>query len=373
MRHARCDNAAGSILSTAPLMRCAALFALALIVSAPVAEATSVSDVSHLKGRRTNSLMGYGLVVGLSGTGDGGKYAASIRQLQSMLNRFEIPVTQSELSDTKNVAIVWVEVKLPENGVREGDAVDVQVSAVGSAKSLQNGRLVPTPLQGPGLDRIFAFAQGPVRVLDPKQKGTGVIAGGAVMEEDVIHSYINEHWEFTLVLEDVHASHALAAAIAQAVNEDQSEIGQVRQLARAIGPKNVVVEIPIEYRASPAEFIGRVEGLELLMPTSEGRIVINRRTETIIIGEGVEMGPAAIVHGGMTIRMTIPEPKPTEQNPLNREDRAAGIDTTNAGGPKLRDLVDKLNQLSVPAKDIIEIVENLYRTGKIRGKLVYQE
>ncbi|MBK8267494.1 MAG: flagellar basal body P-ring protein FlgI [Planctomycetes bacterium] len=335
--------------------------------------ATSISDVSHLKGRRSNTLMGYGLVVGLSGTGDGGKYAASIRQLQAMLNRFEIPVTQAELTDTKNVAIVWVEVKLPENGVREGDSVDVQVSAVGAAKSLQNGRLIPTPLQGPGLDRIFAFAQGAVRVLDPKLKSTGVITNGAVLEEDVIHSYINDSWEFTLVLEDVHASHALAAAIAQAINEDQSEVGQLRQFARAIGPKNVVIDIPIEYRPNPAEFIGRVEGLELLMPTSEGRIVINRRTDTIIVGEGVEMGPAAIVHGGMTIRMTMPEPKPTEQNPKITDNYAAPLDTTNQGGPKLQDLVNKLNQLNVPAKDIIEIVENLYKTGKIRGKLVYQE
>lgn len=343
------------------------------MIAASSAVATTIGDVSHLKGRRANTLMGYGLVVGLSGTGDGGKYAASIRQLQAMLNRFEVPVTQAELSDTKNVAIVWVEVKLPENGVREGDSVDVQVSAVGSAKSLTNGRLVMTPLQGPGLDRIFAFAQGQVRVTDPKLKTTGVITNGAVMEEDVIHSYINEFWEFTLVLEDVHASHALAAAIAGAVNEDQSEVGQIRQLARAAGPKNVVVEIPIEYRATPSDFIGRVEGLQILMPTTEGRIVINRRTETIIIGEGVEMGPAAVVHGGMTIRMTIPEPKPTEQNPKIIDGSAAPIDTENAGGPRLQDLVDKLNQLNVPAKDIIEIVENLYRTGKVRGKLIYQE
>lgn len=347
--------------------------ALSVVLLASTAPATTISDVSHLKGRRSNTLMGYGLVVGLSGTGDGGKYAASIRQLQAMLSRFEIPVTQAELADTKNVAIVWVEVKLPENGVREGDTVDVQVSAVGAAKSLANGRLVPTPLQGPGLDRIFAFAQGAVRTLDPKLKTTGVITGGAVLEEDVIHSYINEFWEFTLVVEDVHASHALAASIAQAINEDQSEIGQIRQLARAIGPKNVVVTIPIEYRSAPAEFIGRVEGLELLMPLGEGRIVINRRTETIIVGEGVEMGPAAIVHGGMTIRMTMPEPRPTEQNPLLKESFAAPLDTENRGGPKLQELVDKLNQLNVPAREIISIIENLYRTGKIRGKLVYQE
>lgn len=354
------------------MMGAATLIALIGGVTAP-ATATIVADVTHLKGRRQNHLMGYGLVVGLPGTGDGGKYAASIRQLQALLERFAVPVTQAELADTKNVAIVWVEATLPENGVREGDTVDVQVSSVGSAKSLMGGRLVATPLQGPGREAIFAFAEGPVRVADPKLKTTGTILDGATMEEDVIHNYITDFGEFTLILEDVHANHALAAVIAQSINEDQSEIGQVRQVARAVGPKNVVVQIPQEYQANPAEFIGRVENLELLIPQSEGRVVINRRTETIAIGAGVEIGPAIIAHGGMTIRTTTPPIKPTAENPLVQEEHAVEFGTEQRDGTKLRELVDKLNQLNVPAKDIIVIVENLYRTGKIRGKLVYQE
>lgn len=354
------------------VLRAASLMVWIGAVAAP-ASATIVADVTHLKGRRQNHLMGYGLVVGLPGTGDGGKYAASIRQLQALLERFAVPVTQAELSDTKNVAIVWVEATLSENGVREGDTVDVQVSSVGSAKSLAGGRLVATPLQGPGREAVFAFAEGPIRVVNLKQKTVGMILNGATMEEDVIHNYITDAGEITLILEDVHTSHALAAAIAQSINEDQSEIGQVRRVARAVGPKNVVVEIPQEYRENPTEFIGRVENLELLIPQSEGRVVINRRTQTISIGAGVEIGPAIIAHGGMTIRTTTPEPKPTVENPLVQEERAVGLGTEQRGGAKLRVLVDKLNQLNVPAKDIIVIVENLYRTGKIRGKLVYQE
>ncbi len=341
----------------------------------PPADATIIADVTHLQGRRQNHLVGYGLVVGLPGTGDGGKYAASIRQLQAMLQRFEVPVTAAELVDTKNVAIVWVEATLPDNGVREGDAVEVTVSSVGSCKSLLGGRLVRTPLQGPGLDKIFAFAQGLIRVNDPKNRATGNIPEGAVMEEDVIHNYVNDAWEVTLVVEDVHASHALAAVVAQEINEDFSEVGQVRQLAQALGPKNVVVQVPPEYRDGLAEFIGRIENLELLMPLAEGRIVINRQTQTISIGSGVEIGPAIIAHGGMTIRTTMPTPIPTPDNPIEKEEHVVALDseTKGTGGTKLQELVDKLNQLNVPAKDIIEIIENLHSAGKIRGKLVYKE
>ncbi len=351
---------------------------VAAILTAPApARATTIADVTHLQGRRTNTLMGYGLVVGLPGSGDGGKYAASIRQLQSMLEKFEVPVTQTELADTRNVAIVWVEATLPDNGVREGDAIDVQVSSVGSSKSLAGGRLVPTPLQGPGRDMIYAWAQGPVRVQDLKKGATGTIVGGAVLEQDFIHEYILAAEDgrslITLVLEHAHASHALAAVIAQAINEDSSEVGQARRLAQALGPKNVVVEIPPEYRSDPTAFIGRIEGLELLMPEGEARIVINRRTQTIAIGSGVEIGPAIIAHNGMTIRTTTPEPKPTEENPLVEEEHAVGLGADERGTAKLRELVDNLNALNVPAEDIIEIVENLYSTGKIRGKLVYKE
>lgn len=337
--------------------------------------ATRIADVTHLQGRRQNRLVGYGLVIGLPGSGDGGKYMASIMQLQAMLSKFEIPVPASALADTKNVAIVMVEAVIPDNGVREGDRIDVQVNSTGSAKSLAGGHLVTTPLQGPGLDRIFAFAGGPVRLPDPKIKTSGIITQGATMEADVIHNYISDDWEITLVVEDVHASHALAAVIAQVINENASEVGQIRRIAAAIGPKNVVVAIPQEERESPADFIARIENTELLMPLGEARIVINRTTGTIAIGEGVEIGPAVISHKGMSIMTTQPPPVPTPETPLVQEQHAVGIEVPKRveGGTKLRELVDALNQLNVPSNEIIEIVENLHRLGKINAKLVIVE
>jgi flagellar P-ring protein precursor FlgI len=349
--------------------------AAALLCAASPAAATRIADVTHLKGRRANTLVGYGLVIGLPGTGDGGKYAASILQLQAMLSRFEIPVPAAALKDTKNVAIVMVEATISENGVREGDRIDVRVNSSGAAKSLLGGHLVPTPLQGPGLDRIFAFASGPVRVTDPKLRTTGTISGGATMEADVVHNYIDDGWRFSLILEDVHASHALASVIAQVINEGESEVGQVRQLAAAVGPKQVVVSIPPEERGAAADFIARVESAELLMPPSEARVVINRKTGTIVIDAAVEIGPAAISHKGMSIVTTQPPPIPTPEAPLIHEEYAASIHAPNpdGSGARSKELVDALNRLSVPAEDVIEIVENLHRLGKVKGKLVIVE
>ncbi len=367
----------GSLGRAALLALCVSAIVLGVTTSAI---ATRVSDVTHLKGRRQNTLTGYGLVVGLPGTGDGGKYAPAILQLQSVLEKFHIPVPYAELKNTKNVAIVNIEATLPENGVREGDRVDVRVSSSGSAKNLYGGVLIPTPLQGPGLDEIFAFASGPIRLTDPKIKTSGIIAGGATMEADVVHNYIvcdeqTGAYEITLVLEDVHASAALAAVIAEMINETASEICQVRKIARAADPKNVVVQIPGSEMADPFGFVARIESTELLMPQGEARIVINRKTETIIVGDGVEIGPAVIAHGGMTITTVRPSPKPTIEEPAIGREHAVLINAPeqNRRGTKLRDVVDALNKLNVPAKDIIQIIEELYRSGKVRGKLVIQE
>lgn len=342
---------------------------------APPVHAVRIKDITHLKGRRENRLIGYGLVVGLSGTGDGSKYETTILTLQSLLTKLSTPVPAAMLKDSKNVAVVLVDAVLPENGVREGDAIDVQVSSIGAAKSLLGGRLVMTPLQGPGLDRIFAWAGGSVRLPDTKNKASGVIRNGAVMEADVIHNYISGEGRITLVLEDDFASWSWAAAIAERVNEDASEVGRIRRLARAEGPKNVVVQIPESSLQDPAGFIASIEQIELLLPPTEARVVINRRTGTIVISEDVEIGPAVISHNGMSITTVRPPRKPTEENPEVEQRYAASINasSTEASGTKLQDLVDSLNALHVPASDIIEIIENLARGGKLTGKLEFSE
>lgn len=354
----------------------AAILACALALAGPsIALAGRVMDVTHLKGRRTNKLVGFGLVVGLQGSGDGGKYAASIAQLQRLLENFEIPMPPGALTDTKNVAIVMVEVTLPDNGVREGDAVDVAVSSTGAAKSLVGGRLVPTPLQGPDLGGIYAWASGPVSVADAKIKTSGTIRRGAVMEADVIHNYVSEDQKITLVLEDDYASWSWASAIADRINEENSEVGRIRQLAVAVGPKFVEVAIPEPNWADPASFIAEVERTELLLPAPEAKVIINRRTGTIVIGDGVTIGPAVIAHNGMSIMTVQPPPQPTPERPLTRENFVAPVSAPppHRGTAKLQELVDALNQLNVPARDIIEIIENLYKGGKITGKLEFVE
>ena len=352
-----------------------AVVILSLLLVSPPVSAVRIKDITHLKGRRENRLIGYGLVVGLSGTGDGSKYETTILTLQSLLTKLSMPVPAVMLKDSKNVAVVLVDAILPENGVREGDAIDVQVSSIGAAKSLLGGRLVMTPLQGPGLDRVFAWAGGSIRLPDSKNKGAGVIRNGAVMEADVIHNYISREGRITLVLEDHFASWSWAAAIAERVNEDASEIGRIRRLAKAEGPKSVVVQIPESSRLDPAGFIASIEQIELLLPPTEARVVINRRTGTIVISEDVEIGPAVISHNGMSITTVRPPRKPTVENPVVEERFAASINASNTetGGTKLQELVDALNSLHVPASDIIEIIENLSRGGKLTGKLEFSE
>lgn len=380
--HERCTgtstrSARRATRSTATAGRVLSLAIASILVAAIAlpASAVRIQDITHLKGRRENRLLGYGLVVGLSGTGDGSKFETTIITLQSLLSKYGMPVPASMLKDAKNVAVVLVTATLPDNGVREGDPVDVEVSSIGVAKSLAGGRLIMTPLQGPGREAIYAWASGSVRLTDVKLKTSGVIRRGAVMEADVIHSYIAEDYTINLVLEDDFASWPWAAAIAERINEDASEIGQVREFARALGPKNVVVTIPAVNRENPAAFIANIEQIELLLPPSEAKVVINRRTETIVISGDVEIGPAVIAHNGMSIMITQPVPKPTAESPLVREDHVVGIESPKSrrGGTRLQMLVSSLNELHVPAKDIIEIIENLARTGKLTGKLEFVE
>jgi len=343
----------------------------ALWCGAP-ALATKISDVTHLKGRRENRLQGLGLVLGLAGTGDGGKYAPSIQALGSMLQKFEDTVPLLALRETKNVAIVSVEVVLPDNGVREGDRVDVQVSAIGACKSLQGGRLLITPMQGPDLKSVFAMASGPLELNDLKAPTTAIVRQGATMEADIFHHYI-DGGRITLVLEDSQASWALASTIAQTINEETSDSGRLARIARAIDPKNVEVLIPQNEARDPAAFIASIEGIELFMPASEARVAINRRKGTVVITGEVEIGAVLVSYNGMTISTVQPPPDPTPDNPLVTEKFVSVLDPEKRGSAKLRDLVDSLNALHVPAKDLINIIEDLQRSGKLHAKLLVED
>jgi flagellar P-ring protein precursor FlgI len=371
---------------------------LLLWLDLPRAEAVRIGDIARLKGRRTNKLVGLGLVVGLKGTGDGGQYLPAIRPLASLLKRFNDPVFGlEELKDAKNVAVVHVEATLPENGIREGDRVDVQVSSIGSAKSLLGGRLLLTPLQGPSpqMQEVLALAGGPVVIADTQVPTVGLVRDGATMERSILHTYVvrgeeleqkgpglvAQGWYVTLVIDDAHASWAMAATIAMGINDKFSQPGVSWPLAVATDPKNVIVRIPEVEMGDVASFLGAVESHELIpedvMEATEARVRINRKSGTIVITGDVEISPAVITHKGMTIRTVTPAPQATAATPLEDQQDWLEVNPGQRGTArqtqKLTDLVEALNQLKVPIADRIEIIEELAKTGKLHAKLIVEE
>jgi flagellar P-ring protein precursor FlgI len=332
--------------------------------------AVKVADVTRVGGQRKNFLVGLGLVVGLKGTGDGGD-PATLNPVREMLAKFADPVTVKDLGSASNIALVSVQASIPVNGVREGDEIDVHVVSVRGASSLKGGRLFVCPLRGPTPDAPFvALAQGAVELEDPTTPTTGIVKKGGVMEVDMAYKFV-ENGHFWLVLEDSTASWTAASSIAKLINDAESTSGET--LAVAVDPKNVMVTIPQIEQEHPDSFISRVQRLGPIPSlTTEARVQINERTGTMIVTGDVEISPVVISHRGLTISTVDPKPTPTPRNPVINDKDVVAIDTANAGGAKLQDLVGALEQLKVPAEDRIIIIKELHKTGKLHAKLIVE-
>ncbi len=338
------------------------------------ASAVQVQDIARLKGSESNKILGMGLVVGLNGTGDGGKFAPAMRPLAEMIGRFVDPNTVwTELKDAKNVALVSITAELPANGVREGDRVDVRVSSIGPAKSLKGGTLFMVPLMAPRPDTemIFAFAEGSVSIEDEDNPTVGVIDNGATLTRDIMTKHVH-NGQITLVIDDEHTSWPVARNLAQNINDELAPEGP--RLARAIDPKNVTVQIPMWERNDPSLFLSKL--MVMSFPTSlmpiEARVVINERTGTIVMSGNVEISPVVISKKGLTITRLSPIPVPDPANPASLEDHFVGLDPADSGGTRLADLIEAFNQLKVDAKDRIEIIKAIDAAGHLHAKLVFE-
>lgn len=347
-----------------------------------------ISDVTTLKGYGINHLVGTGLVVGLRGTGDGDQYEATMRKLAQVLGNLATPVSGvAELKDTKNVAIVMIDAIIPEHGVREGDRIDVHVSAIGSAGSLAGGRLLVTPLvyHDRNVQKIFAYASGAIHLGDPEITTVGVVEAGALINEDVLVGFISQGHQIpfssswieptetyiTYVLDGPHAGWGLAVAIAEAINAELSLVADTDRVALAVDPKNVVVWVPTIQRDDPASWIRDIEELSTLMPAAEARVVINRSTGTVVVSGNARISPVVVSHKGMTVLVRIPEVDPAEPRVESQEFVALGTnESTNA---TVSELLQALNQLKVPIEDRIAILTDIQRAGKLHAKLVFKD
>jgi flagellar P-ring protein precursor FlgI len=336
------------------------------------AGAVKIADITRIGGERTNILTGLGLVYGLKGTGDGGGFAPAIAPLRSMLSKFGDPVTVQQLNNAANVAVVMVTATVPAAGARDGDHLDVHLSSVGAAASLHGGRLFITPMQGPlPGGPLLALAEGPITIEDPSTPTVGVIraaAGGAVMETDLPAHVIDAGGRFTLILDEYSSSWGTASRIAKIINDSESNAGEI--LAMAIDGKNILVTIPSSERDHPDSFIGRIQQLPVQMIATKARVTINQKTGTIIMTGDVEISPVVISHNGLSISTVMPPPQATPRNPVVTDHEAIAISTVDQPNGNLQDLVAAMEELKVPALDRIQIIEELYKTGKLHAELI---
>ncbi|MFA9479002.1 flagellar basal body P-ring protein FlgI [Phycisphaerales bacterium AB-hyl4] len=347
---------------------------IALIVFALPAHAVQVQDIVRLKGAEKNTLVGMGLVIGLDGTGDGGKFLPAMRPLAEVIGQLIDPnVVASELQDARNVALVALTADLSGAGVREGDRVDVHVASVGPARSLRGGRLFLIPMTGPMPGSpVFAFAQGAVTVEDRNTPTVGVVKNGAQLTRDIMARYFDERGRLTLVLNDANASWPVANNLASLINGLIAPDGP--NVARAVDQRNVVVQVPPYERDDPAAFISQI--LTTYMDPSQvstgARVVINERTGTIVISGDVQVSPVIISHKGLTITTVTPPPGQPQFEPEVTEENFIAFDPENRAGAKLADLLNAFNQLKVPAEDRIAILRLMHESGKLHAQLIVE-
>jgi len=361
-------------LDVIPTRLAQALVLITVMILATTANAVQVQDLARLKGSESSKIVGMGLVFGLQGTGDGGKFLPAMRPLAAIIQQLIDPnVVAGELKDAKNVALVALTATLPGVGVREGDLVDVHVSTVGPAKSLYGGRLFMIPLTGPlPGSPVFAFAEGPITIENPNIPTVGLVKDGAQLTRDVMTRYIDGFDQITLVIDESMASWPTANNLANLINGIMDPDGD--GLARAIDQKNIIIEVPEFERTQPAAFISQV--LRSFVDPSQigtgARVVVNERTGTIIVSGDVQISPVIISHKGLTITTITPITPPSAQTPRVDQARFISIDPQQRGGAKLADLLTAFNQLKVAAPDRIAILKEIHRSGKLHAKLILQ-
>lgn len=343
------------------------LLAAALVTWGGAAEAiTPVKSICRVKGQEENTLHGLGVVMGLSGTGDGANFLPTIRSLATAMELMGSPIGPGgvkEIKDAKNVALVMVTATIPAAGARQGDKIDCVVSSVGSAKSLAGGRLFFTPLLGPDPQsrRVFALAQGAITIDDGNQT-TGRVHGGCRLEEDFFNLFAKDG-KVTLVLDENHADFQVAQDIAELINSETSLQSGGVALAKALDQVNIEVQVPQQYRDHLVEFVSQIMELPMLDPQTAPRVVINERTGSIVIGGDVEIGPVVVTHKNVLIEAGQGAP-------------AAGgfvaVDPSQPENPKLKALVANLNALQVPKEDIVDIIKGLAKNGKLYARLVVE-
>lgn len=358
------------------------------LLALPAAGAVRIKDLARFDGVREQPVIGYGLVVGLSGTGDSTRSVATLQSVSNMLREFGLTVPPYALS-SRNVAAVIVTADLP-GGVRAGDRFDVNVAALGDARSLSGGTLLMTPLMANN-KVMYAMAQGPLAVGGYKfeQRGTsaqknfptaGTIPEGAIAERSLEPVLLNTAGSLELLLDE--PDYTTANRVAAAINVELAY-----GTASAVDSGRVRVALGSRDAASMVALMSRIESIHV-NPDLAARVVVNERTGTVVSGGDVYLSAVTVTHGDLKVsikeRYNISQPEGLvledtrgvrtiavpEATVLVDEDSAQAVSL--ASGATIAELVEALRAIKVTSRDVISILQGIKRAGALHAELVIQ-
>ncbi|NQZ00797.1 MAG: flagellar basal body P-ring protein FlgI [Bdellovibrionales bacterium] len=327
------------------------LFLQALIIllgCALNAEAARLKDIANIRGVRSNQLVGYGIVVGLGGTGDS-KAEYTSKSVERMLDKLGMKVTGKDVA-SKNVAAVIVTAQLPAFA-RAGNKMDVTISALGDASSLKGGTLIQTPLRAAD-QQIYAVAQGQVLVGYSSQGVHETVArlpNGAMIERDLGDQFAQRKM-FRMTLHN--PDFTTAARVSKTINRELAG-----KYATSLDAATIDLMVPSVYEGKGVELLALIESLTV-EPDTTAKVIVNEKTGTVVIGHGVKVSKVALTHGDLSIK--VGEGKKKQDG-----DRIIILDSSASVG----ELVKGMNKLGVTPKDLITILQSVKAAGALQGDL----
>lgn len=359
------------------------------VIAPQICEASGarIKDIARVQGNRTHALVGYGIVSGLAGTGDSQGNRATRQTLSNLLAQFDLTLLPTDIA-SRNVAVVLVSANLP-NYLRQGDAIDITVTSMGDARSLEGGSLLLTPLKAPN-NRTYVLAQGPLTVGGYKYEANGTmgqknhptvatVPGGGVVEVAPPAPDVAQTETFAVSL--LEPDYTNAARVADVIND---ALGAGTALAR--DPDAVEVRIPVDYRTRFVDLMRVIESLEIA-PDFRARVVVNERTGTVVSGVNVQIAAAAISYGDLRISIvtdnTVSQPTLlrdpgdsirtalVSNSRIDLQEQSGATLVTQPGGT-IADLVQALSRLGISARDVVSVLKALKAAGALHAELVVQ-
>ncbi|WP_127470439.1 flagellar basal body P-ring protein FlgI [Thiomicrorhabdus aquaedulcis] len=343
--------------------------------------ADRIKDIANVGGVRSNQLVGYGLVVGLNGSGDKTPFAE--QSLLSMLNKFGIHVPPGVKTNTKNIAAVAVHAELPAFA-KSGQKIDITVSSLGNAKSLRGGTLLLTPLKGVD-GNVYAIGQGNLVVggldasgADGSKITINVPSVGRIPDGASVERTVNTGFELgnTISLNLKNADFTTATNMVNSIN---ALLGD--GTANALDAETVEVMAP-RLPNQRVSFLSVLENIEVTPGQDTAKIIVNSRTGTVVIGQNVRVRPAAVTHGGLTVKITerpqVNQPNAladgetvvTPQTDINVQNTGTGRMFKFPEGVSLNDIVQAVNKVGAAPGDLVAILEALKQSGALTADLI---